>query len=97
MPAIPSRSKVFFLPAASKAKKGRCSTSFMKGGRIFSSAVPPQESEIEPQIRPRHGPSVCIPDALVRWAGESAFDVQFKAEAGHQSNRLAQVFSGGTA
>lgn len=68
-----------------------------EGCRIFSSAVPPPESAIELQLRPRHGSSVFISDAVVRWAGESAFGVEFKVVAGHESNRLAQLLSGATA
>jgi hypothetical protein len=65
----------------------------LEGCRMFSSAVPPQESEIELQIRPRQGPSIFIPYAIVRWTAESAFGVQFKTVAGHESNRLTQLLS----
>jgi hypothetical protein len=68
-----------------------------EGCLIFSSAVPPPESTIELQLRPHHGLSVFIPDAVVRWAGESAFGVQFKAVPGRESNRMAQLLSGVTA
>lgn len=67
------------------------------GCRIFSSAVPTPESTIELQIKPRHGPSVFVSNAVVRWTGESAFGVQFKAVAGHESNRLARLLSVSTA
>jgi hypothetical protein len=64
-----------------------------EGCRIFSPTVPTLESTIELQIKPRQGPPVFISKAVVRWMRESAFGVQFKALAAHESSRLAQLVS----
>ncbi len=64
-----------------------------EGCRIFSSTVPTPESMIEIQIKPRHGPPVFVPKAVVRWTGESAFGVEFKAVAGYESSKLARLLS----
>ncbi len=64
-----------------------------EGCRIFSSATVAPDSAIELQIRPRQGPSVFVPHAVVRWTDKSAFGVQFQALAGHESNRLARLLS----
>src|SRR5512147_2374687 len=64
-----------------------------EGCRIFSSTVPTPESTIELQLKPRQGPPVFISKAVVRWMSESAFGVQFKALAAHESSRLAQLVS----
>jgi hypothetical protein len=68
-----------------------------EGCRIFSATVPTPESMIEIQIKPRQGPPVFVPKAVVRWTGESAFGVEFKAVAGYESSKLARLLSVSTA
>ena len=68
-----------------------------EGCRIFSSTVPTPESMIEIQIKPHQGSPVFVPEAVVRWTGESAFGVEFKAVAGYESSKLARLISVSTA
>ena len=68
-----------------------------EGCRIFSSTVPTPESTIEIQIKPRQGSPVFVPKAVVRWMGESAFGVEFKALAGYESSKLTRLLSVSTA
>jgi hypothetical protein len=64
-----------------------------EGCRIFSSTAPAPASKIELQIRPRQGPSVFIPDAVVQWTSQSAFGVQFKTVSGFESRGLVRLLS----
>lgn len=68
-----------------------------EGCRIFSSTVPTPDSMIEIQIKPRQGLPVFVPKAVVRWTGESAFGVEFRAVGGYESSKLARLFSVSTA
>lgn len=68
-----------------------------EGCRIFSSTVPTPESMIEIQIKPRQSAPVFVSKAVVRWTGESAFGVEFKAVARYESSKLARLLSVSTA
>jgi hypothetical protein len=68
-----------------------------EGCRISSSTVPTPESMIEIQIKPRQSSPVFVPKAVVRWTGESAFGVEFKAVAGYESSKLTRLLSVSTA
>ncbi|MBH0205974.1 MAG: PilZ domain-containing protein [Nitrospira sp.] len=92
--AIPSQFKVSFLAAPSdRGEEGTIQDLSYEGCRIFISTVPTPESMIEIQIKPRHGPPVFVPKAVVRWTGESAFGVKFKSVAGYESSTLARLLS----
>ena len=64
-----------------------------EGCRIAASAAIAPDTTIELQIRPRTSPSIFVSSAVVRWAGESAFGVQFTAMAAHESNNLSRLLA----
>lgn len=92
-PRHPVTIQSVFSSGSIRGEEGTIQDLSYEGCRIFSSTVPTPESMIEIQIKPRHGPPVFVPKAVVRWTGESAFGVEFKAVAGYESSKLARLLS----
>jgi len=61
------------------------------GCRIASEAQVPPGTVLELHIRPEQHAPVYIPGAVVRWAGDSAFGVQFNALPEIESATLTRL------
>ncbi len=61
------------------------------GCRVGSPILMPTDTAIHLQIRPRQAAPIYVPCAIVRWIRGSAFGVQFKELAEHESRALTRL------
>ena len=92
-PRQPVRWQSIFSSDTVRGEEGTVCDLSLGGCRIAASAAIAPDTTIELQIRPRTSPSIFVSGAVVRWAGESAFGVQFTAMAVHESNNLSRLLA----
>ncbi|MGQ0695946.1 MAG: PilZ domain-containing protein [Nitrospiraceae bacterium] len=64
---------------------------YVGGCSVGSQLLIPTDTAIHLQIRPRQAAPIYVPCAIVRWIRGSAFGVQFKELAEHESRALARL------
>ena len=89
----PVNCQSIFSFGAVRGEEGMVCDLSAEGCRIAASVAIAPDTTIELQIRPRKSPSILISSAVVRWARESAFGVQFTAMAVHESNNLSRLLT----
>jgi hypothetical protein len=89
----PVNCQSIFSSSTARGEEGTVCDISVEGCRIAAPAAIAPDTTIELQIRPRTTPSIFVSRAVVRWAGESAFGVQFTTIAAHESNNLSRLLA----
>jgi hypothetical protein len=80
-----------FSSATVRIEEGVVQDLSLGGCRVRSPIAMSVDTVIHLQIRPRQAAPIYVPVATVRWIGASAFGVQFRELAEHESKALTRL------
>lgn len=80
-----------FSSAAIQIEEGLVLDLSLGGCRVTSQVHLPPNTAIRLQIRPAKAAPIYVPGAIVRWAGDSAFGVQFQEITERESKALTSL------